>query len=65
MFLWYNPQVVKILLGILVIAIPTVFFVTSVLRFKSTPPSYSAGGLFALLGLATVGLEVLLIIWLL
>ena len=65
MFLWYNPQVAKIALGILAIAIPTVFFVTAVLRFKSTPPSYFAGGLFALLGLGIIGLEVLLLIWLL
>ena len=63
MFLWYNPQV-AIFVGILVI-IPTVFFVTSVLRLNRTPPSNLVGGLFALLGLAVVGLEVLLIIWLL
>ena len=65
MFLWYNPQVVRILLGILAIAIPTVCFVNSVRRFKSTPPSYYVGGLFALLGLAIIGLEVLLLVWLL
>ena len=59
-FLWYNPQM-AILVGILVI-IPTVFFVTSVLRFTRTPPSNLVGGLLALLGLVIVGLEVLLII---
>ncbi len=63
MFPWYNPQV-AIFLGILAI-IPTVFFVTSVLRFSRTPPSNLVGGLFALLGLVIVGLEVLLIIRLL
>ncbi len=63
MSLWYNPQV-AIFVGILVI-IPTVFFVISVLRFSRTPPSNLVGGLFALLGLAIVGLEVLLIISLL
>ena len=52
-------------MGILAIAIPIVCFVTSVVRFKSTPPSYFGGGFFALLGLAIIGLEVLLIIWLL
>ena len=64
MFPWNNPQVGKIFLGVLAL-IPAVFFVTSVLRFKRTPPSYLAAGLFALLGLAIVGLEVLLIILLL
>ena len=64
-FLWYNPQVAKIAWGIRVIAIPTVCLFHSVLGFKSPPPSYFAGGSFALLGLAVVGLEVLLIIWLL
>ena len=63
MFLWYNP-LVAILVGILVI-IPTVFFVASLLRFSRTPPSNLVGGLFALLGVAIVGLEVLLIIRLL
>ena len=60
MYLWYNPQV-AIFVGILAI-IPTVFFVTSVLRFTRTPPSNLVGGLLALLGLVIVGLEVLLII---
>ena len=61
--LWYHPHMVKIFLGILAIGIPIVFFVISALRFKSTPPNYRAGSLFALLGLAIVGLEVLLLIW--
>ena len=51
------------ILGILAIGIPIVFFVTSALRFKETPPNYRAGNLFALLGLGIVGLEVLFFIW--
>ena len=64
MFPWYNPQVAKLFFVILAI-IPVVFFVISALRFKRTPPSHLVGGLFALLGLAIIGLEVLLIILLL
>ena len=62
-FLWYDPQVALISLGILAIGIPIVFFVTSALRFTSTPPRCLAGGLFAFLGLAIVGIEVLLLMW--
>ena len=51
------------MLVILAIGIPIVFFVTSALRFKSNPPNYRAGRWLALLGLATVGLEVLFLIW--
>ena len=51
------------MLVILAIGIPIIFFVTSALRFKGTPPNYRAGSLFALLGLGIVGLEVLLLIW--
>jgi len=51
------------LLGILAIGIPIVFFVTSALRFKDTPPNFRAGSLFALLGLGIVGLEVLFFAW--
>ena len=63
MLLWYNQQV-AIFFGVLAI-IPIVFFVASVLRISRTPPSNLVGGLFALLGVAIVGLEVLLIVWLL
>ena len=52
-----------IILGILAVGMPVAFFVTSALRFKSNPPNYRAGRWLALLGLATVGLEVLFLIW--